>query len=108
MASLACNRASCAHTGARTSRKAFTAVPQTLKARNRRQLQCRASIVSRSTLPDEFKEDNGYKLQFVVFSRLAPAKTTAILREHLAEHEAWLQGLGGKLAFHGPFLNAEV
>jgi hypothetical protein len=64
--------------------------------------------VSRSTLPDEFQEDNGYKLQFVVFSRLAPEKTTAILRDHLAEHEAWLQGLGDKLAFHGPFLNAEV
>lgn len=108
MASLACNRASCAHSGALTSRKSVTAAPQPLKARIRRQLHCRASIVSRSTLPDEFKESNGYKLQFVVFSRLAPEKTTAVLKEHLADHEAWLQGLGDQLAFHGPFLNAEV
>lgn len=77
-------------------------------ARRRQQLQCRASIVSRSNLPAEYQESNGYKLQFVVFSRLAPDQTTAILREHLTDHEAWLKALGDQLAFHGPFLNAEV
>lgn len=71
-------------------------------------MQCKASIVSRSNLPDEYKEQNGYKLHFVVFSRLAPEQTTAVLREHLPDHEAWLKGLGEQLAFHGPFLNAEV
>lgn len=70
-------------------------------------MQCSASIVSRSTLPDEFKEP-GHKLQFVVFSRLAPEQTTDKCREHLPEHNAWLKGLGDQLAFHGPFLNAEV
>lgn len=70
-------------------------------------VHCSASIVSRSTLPDEFKEP-GHKLQFVVFSRLAPEQTTDKCREHLPEHEAWLKGLGAQLAFHGPFLNAEV
>jgi hypothetical protein len=64
--------------------------------------------VSKTTLPEEFQEQNGYKLQFVVFSRLAPEQTTAILREHLPGHEAWLKGLGKQLAFHGPFLNAEA
>jgi hypothetical protein len=64
--------------------------------------------VSRTSLPDEYKESNGYKLQFVVFSRLAPEQTTAILREHLTDHEAWLKGMGDQLAIHGPFLNAEV
>lgn len=68
---------------------------------------CSASIVSRSTLPDEFKEP-GHKLRFVVFSRLAPEKTTDLCREALPEHEAWLKGLGDQLAFHGPFLNAEA
>lgn len=81
---------------------------QPLRVTRPTQLQCRASIVSKSTLPEEFQENKGYKLQFVVFSRLAPEQTTDTLREHLPEHEAYLKGLGDRLAFHGPFLNAEV
>lgn len=64
--------------------------------------------MSRTNLPEEFAEANGYRLQFVVFSRLAPEKTTSILQEHLPEHEKWLKALGNQLAFHGRFLNAEV
>lgn len=64
--------------------------------------------MSRTNLPEEFAEANGYRLQFVVFSRLAPEKTTSILQEHLPEHEKWLKALGNQLAFHGRFLNAEA
>jgi hypothetical protein len=88
-------------------RQQHTAVVQQARPMRTR-LSCNASIVSRGNLPDEFKEHNGFKLQFVVFSRLTPDHSTATLQPHLPEHEAWLKGLGDKLAFHGPFLNAEV
>lgn len=91
-----------------TSRCKLQSRPFFQPRRGRQQLQCSASIVNKTNLPEEFAEANGYRLQFVVFSRLAPEQTTSILQEHLSEHEKWLKALGDQLAFHGPFLNAEV
>jgi hypothetical protein len=68
----------------------------------------RASIVSRSTLPEEFSEARGYQLSFVAFSRLGPERKLEELQQHLPEHETWLRGLGDQLVLHRPFLNAEV
>ncbi|KAF6254858.1 hypothetical protein COO60DRAFT_1703116 [Scenedesmus sp. NREL 46B-D3] len=68
------------------------------------------SMVSRDSLPEQYKYADKYKLHFVCFSRLAPEQTTAALQEALPQHQQWLrqQQQQGRLAFHGDFLNPEA
>lgn len=39
-----------------------------------------ASMVSRDSIPEQYKDARKYKLQFVCFTRLAPEQTTAKCR----------------------------
>ncbi|WIA44595.1 hypothetical protein OEZ86_007315 [Tetradesmus obliquus] len=67
-------------------------------------------MVSRDSLPEQYKDNAKYKLHFVCFSRLAPEQTTAALQEALTKHHEWLkvQQQQGRVAFHGDFLNPEA